>query len=261
MPLIEIVAAPPDLRVGHGAGHVIVVIDQLRATTTIAAALAAGVLRIHAYASIPAAREAYATLANPTDILMGEAGALAPEGFGLGNSPRPFLDDPARYAGRSAFMVTTNGTPALMAAADHNPEVLLTAALINRRAVAKVIAERFNGRDVTILCAGLHRAFAADDVLAAGSLTAALSELTPDYTPSGDLAQAGLALFRDAIQNDGLEAALRRHQGGRNIIALGLSADITAAARLDLLDVVPVFDGRLISAWDNHTPLAQGLPR
>ncbi len=233
-----------------------VVIDQLRATTTIAAALWSGVNGIHVYDSIASAREAYAACGLPGDILMGEAGALAPTGFGLGNSPQPFLQHPAEYAGRSAYMVTTNGTPALAAAGALSPAVIFTGALINCNAVARALIAGFPDQDITLLCAGLQGGLAADDLLAAGAIVTALVRASNSHTLSGDAAWMARALFCDAHTDGGLEAALRRHQGGLNLIALGLDGDITAAAALDAIDVVPSFEGGLIRRWAQHPPLA-----
>src|SRR3954451_1166117 len=131
-----------------------VVVDVLRATSTIAQALASGYERVLCCAEIDEARALRAEL--PDSLLGGERKAVRIEGFDVGASPREFLEPRAR----TLILSTTNGTRAILAAASRCDEVLLRS-LLHLAAVARAAAER--GEDVAVLCAGFQGAFALDD--------------------------------------------------------------------------------------------------
>src|SRR5436190_3815517 len=110
---IDVLLLPADARAKQFHERIVVVIDVLRATTTIAAALFSGATEVRVFGSLDEARTAHASFAGEK-ILAGEARCLPPEGFDLGNSPCDFSPD--RCRGRTIFLATTNGTRALCAA-------------------------------------------------------------------------------------------------------------------------------------------------
>lgn len=224
---IDVVLLPRDLSPELLAGRACAVFDVLRATTTMTAALAAGVARIHLFDSIDSARLA-ADQGATHHLLCGESNCLPPPGFDLGNSPGQF--EPS-HRGNTLFMATTNGTRALLAAC--SAELVLPAALVNRSAVASAL--RASGWDITLLCAGTGGQVAMEDVLGAGAVIDAMGERA---ICASDTAHMALRLFKSA-QRD-LPEALRQSQGGKNILAAGLDADIDFAARIDSLDAVGV---------------------
>src|SRR5271154_6525661 len=103
----QVILQPRDLKLEHVENQTVVVFDVLRATTTMAAALAAGVKEIRVFDSIDGARQAAAKSSNKP-ILCGEVDCLPPQGFDMGNSPRQW--DAARDRGSVVFLATTNGT-------------------------------------------------------------------------------------------------------------------------------------------------------
>jgi 2-phosphosulfolactate phosphatase len=223
---IEVVVLPRDLKPGQLKGRACCVFDVLRATTTMAAALVAGVKEIRLFGDLESARSAAERCAD-RKLLCGEANCLAPDGFDLGNSPEQFLES---HRAATLFMSTTNGTKALLAARE--AAIVLTAAIVNARTVATTL--RREGRDATLLCAGTNGEIAMEDVLGAGAV---ISELG-DAVVSNDAARMASRLFdccRDALPN-----VLRQTQGGQNIITAGLDADIDFAARLNAIDVVGI---------------------
>jgi 2-phosphosulfolactate phosphatase len=234
---LDVVLLPRLLEPYHLAGRTVVVFDVLRATTTMAAALAAGVNEIRVFASLQEASRA-AAQADRSRILCGEEKCLTPDGFDLGNSPGAFR--PEQHRGRTAFMSTTNGTRAIVAARD--AATVLTGALVNASAVARAVAAA--GADVTLLCAGTGGAVAMEDLLGAGAVMASLARLGP-FQPDSDTALVARRLF-DAAAGD-LRAALTQSLGGRNVIEAGLSADIDFAARRDVLDVVGFVEKQTLS--------------
>ena len=224
----DVVLLPSYLAAQQLEGRSCVVFDVLRATTTIAAALAAGVREIRLFASLDDARAA-ANAFGGARLLCGEERCLPPPGFDLGNSPGQFS---AAHRDTTLFMCTTNGTRALLAA--RSAAVVYAGALVNASAVARRL--RADERDVILLCAGTNGAVAMEDVLGAGAVLDALHA-----EPASDLARMALDLFRAGRER--LGEMLRDAQGGRNVIEAGLPQDIDFAARLDVFDVVGVASG------------------
>ncbi|HEX5506134.1 MAG TPA: 2-phosphosulfolactate phosphatase [Thermomicrobiales bacterium] len=224
-----------------------VVIDVLRATTTLAALLERGVAEVAVAADLAAAHALRA--AEPDRLLAGEDGGLRPEGFDLGNSPREALA--GDLAGRRAICRTSNGTGALRAVAAC--EWVLLGCVRNAPAVARAAAAlaRQHDLDITLVCSGTGggRIFALDDALTAGLLAHLLLETAraasappPDLD---DAARAALALFDAAIGTTDSSAAarwadvFRQTASGRHLVALGLGADIDCCAAFGASATVP----------------------
>ena len=229
---LDVVVLPLYLEPWHLEDRTVVVFDVLRATTTMAAALAAGVSEIRVFGTIAEASRA-AAQHQGARILCGEENCLPPAGFDLGNSPGAFRRE--LHAGRTAYMSTTNGTRAIVAA--KGARTILTGAIVNASAVARAVASC--GADVTLLCAGTGGAIALEDVLGTGAVMAALQRVTA-FVPVSDTPLIAWRLF-DASAGD-LRAALTESRGGRNVAAAGLLPDIDFAASLDALDVVGFVD-------------------
>jgi 2-phosphosulfolactate phosphatase len=234
---LDVVLLPGHLESRHLAGRTVVVFDVLRATTTMAAALAAGVNEIRVFGNIADAAAAAARHAGAR-ILCGEEDCLAPLGFDLGNSPREFRRD--RHAGRTAYMSTTNGTRAIVAARE--AKTMLIGALVNASAVARAAAHA--GDDVTLLCAGPGGGVAMADLIGAGAVLSAL-RARASVVADADTCLIARRLFDGA--RDDLRGALMDSRGGRNVIAAGLLPDIDFAARLDALDVLGFVEKQTLS--------------
>lgn len=217
----------PSLLTAADLHRAIVVLDVLRATTSMAAALYAGVSEIRVFDSLKAARLAASAHTGP-HLLCGESRCLTPPGFDLGNSPGAFT---AQHTGHLAFMATTNGTRAIVAA--QSALRVFAAALVNARATAQALASAED--DATLLCAGTNGEVAPEDVLGAGAVIAELSSLM-SLTLDGETAQRALREFQ--ASRDDLFLALSDTQGGRNVIEAGLDDDIRFAARLNSIPLV-----------------------
>jgi len=223
----DVVLLPHELQ--PGGERAIVVLDVLRATTSIAAALAAGVPEVRVFQSLDEARRAAAG-STAAHLLCGEERCLRPEGFDLGNSPGQFQ---TAHAGKLVFMSTTNGTRAIIAA--QQARILLVGAIVNAAAVARALLG--TGCDFVLLCAGTDGQVSMEDVLGAGAVLDAARQST--YVELGsDCARIALRLFHAA--RDQLRVALAQAQGGQNVIRAGLDADIDFAARLNSIDAVGV---------------------
>ena len=196
-----------------------IVVDVIRATSTIAQALAAGYERVLCCAEIEEARALRAEL--PSSLVGGERKAVRIEGFDVGASPREFLEARAE----TLILTTTNGTRAILETAKHCDDVVL-GSLLNLDAVAAAVA----GRDAVIACAGFQGAFALDDVYCAGRIVQLVKGSRTD-------AAIGSELIAGAFPT-ALEAFNARTYGPP-----GLEEDIAFCARENVLDVVPRFVG------------------
>jgi 2-phosphosulfolactate phosphatase len=154
------------------AAPVTVVVDVIRATTTITHAVGHGYSRVLACGDIDQARELGRRLANGA-VLAGERDCVKPEGFDLGNSPSEYGEGPP--LGETLVLATTNGTRAIVAAAA-DAEAVLIGSLANLTACAARAARiaRDGERDVLVQCAGVEGAFALDDAYVAGRFVAEL---------------------------------------------------------------------------------------
>jgi 2-phosphosulfolactate phosphatase len=212
---------------------VAIVIDVLRATTTIAQALEQGYARVLACAGLDRARELAGQLGNGT-VLAGERECVRPEGFAMGNSPREFAEGGAR--GETLVLSTTNGTRAVVAAAAR-AETVLVGSLANLTACAAAAARtaRQARGDVLVQCAGVSGEFAIDDAYTAGRYVSELRVWLAEWEPS-DAAQAAEAIaasFPSAVE--GLAAS----RSARNLRAADLFDDVRHCARESVTEVVP----------------------
>jgi 2-phosphosulfolactate phosphatase len=221
---VDVVLLPSELMPNQLDGRVVVVFDVLRATTTITAALEAGVEQILVFGDIESVRRAKPGF--PGALSCGEQYCLKPEGFDLGNSPG---DLGAAHHGKTLLMSTTNGTKAILAA--RGASKIYTGALVNTHAVAERLKQA--SMPVTLLCAGLKGSLALEDVLGAGSVIESLGE---GVELESDEAITARHLFQ--TMRDQLPRVLRETAGGRNIIRSGLEKDIDFAARMDVMKAV-----------------------
>lgn len=223
---------------------VVIVIDNLRATVTIAAALANGAKVVVPTLSVEDAHSAKDRLIQQglpsSDLLLGgERGGVLIPGFDLDNSPTRYTRD--RVAGKTIIFTTTNGTAALLHAG--RAASIIAGSFSNLTAVARAFAT--DPRPVHILCAGTRDEIGLDDVLPAGAFTERFLGAGRRLI-SDDSGRVALHAYRGALRSEaGLLDAMRTSRGGRNLAAQGLGSDIEFCTRLDALPVVPVFDPAL----------------
>jgi 2-phosphosulfolactate phosphatase len=215
------VAFTPDEAAPAAVG---IVVDVLRATSTIAQALASGYERVLCSAEIEEARALRNEL--PDSLVGGERKAVRIEGFDLGASPREFLEPRAQ----TLILSTTNGTRAILETARRCEKVLL-GSLLNLSAVARAARDD----DVVVVCAGFQGTFALDDAYCAGRIVQLLDAERTDAAVAVDLLARA---FPTAL--DGLNA--------RTYGPPGLEEDIAYCAHEDLLDVVPQYMGMVGAA-------------
>lgn len=238
----------PDLTTPEAlSGGVVVVIDVLRASTVIVHALAAGAREVVPCLEIEEARRVAAGLSSGQAVLGGERGGLPITGFDLGNSPEEYT--PEKVAGKTVVFTTTNGTRAMQRC--RQAKRVLVGAFVNARAVIEALTGE---EQIHLLCAGTRGEITREDVLLAGLLAERILGDLDDGAQSAEINDQLLMAsqcFRASVVpgvasdiEERLRRELRRTQGGRNLLALGLDRDIDNAARVDRFAIVPELDLR-----------------
>ncbi len=235
---IDVALVPQAARLADPA--VFVVVDEIRASTTITTLLDLGCSDIYIEGAVKAARR----LGRATgSILVGERHLRRPPGFDFANSPTALAR--AGVQGRSAVLSTTNGTAILKML--RRAEDVLVGCLRNAGACGEAalrIAET-RGVGVRIVCAGLQRRFVLEDAVAAGVIVArvvAAAEARGLDVSLSDAASAAVRLY--ASYPDTL-AALLDSDGGRTLRQIGEDEDLPFCAEVDMTDTVPILrDGR-----------------
>mgnify|MGYP002628378996 FL=1 len=228
---------PPVRSLAEGGPDAAVVIDVLRATTTIAWSLQNGAEAIEAFANLEELEAAAAAWPAQQRLRAGERGGQRVAGYDLGNSPLAVT--PELVGGKRIFMSTTNGTRSL--AAVKSVPLLLTACLPNRTAVARRLLEQECSR-VWIVGSGWEGDYSLEDSLAAGAVASAAIEMAvaPHIGVSfgNDEMLAALALWQQWHLDT--ETCLRTASHGQRLINLGdHDTDFACCAAVDSLQIVP----------------------
>ncbi len=216
------------------AHSVCVVVDVLRASSSIVTLLERGARQVVVAKDIDEARALSVRL--PGYVVCGEKDGLPPDGFAYGNSPSEFsrLD----FAGRSVILATSNGTRILAALAE--APALLVGCLLNRTAAADAAVRiaRKRGLDVAVVCSAAYggSTFVLEDALGAGAIVAAALRL-----PEPPLALDAARFARDAFVAAGDTAqAVASAYHASDLVDVGLAEDVAYCGRLDVSRVAPV---------------------
>jgi 2-phosphosulfolactate phosphatase len=239
---VNIFFTPLGLTSADIAGKPVIVVDILRATTTIVAALANGAKAvIPAAASDEAARIAQ-NLERGQVLLTGERRGDPISGFDLGNSPGEMTREVVE--GKTLVMSTTNGTPAIQAAEAGAP-VLIGAATNFSAVVARARELVAEHGEMSILCAGRERGFALEDAYAAGRFAQAL--IPPGERRKIELNDAAVAAL-ELIKRygDRWKRAVSASAAAQDLGTKGYKGDVIAATTVDCHDLVPVYVERQV---------------
>jgi 2-phosphosulfolactate phosphatase len=212
--LIDVAFTPGERR----GADVAVVVDVLRATSTVAAALGSGYRGVLCCGRIEDAER----LRSPRRVLAGERDSRPVPGFDNGNSPSAL---PAG-AGRELVLCTTNGSPAILSAAEGAREVLI-GCLLNLRSLTEAIPP---AADVTVVCAGTGGGFSLEDAYAAGRIVAGLIGERTDAARAAERIASAYADPVDALAESAHAATLRE---------TGQAEDIAFCAQVSVFQTVP----------------------
>lgn len=228
------------------AGGIVVVIDVLRASTTIVHALEAGAREVIPCLEVHQARAVAGQFPGGDVVLGGERNGVPIDGFDLGNSPGEYTRQ--RVADKTVVFTTTNGTRALAHA--RQADRVLIGAFVNVTAVYEELVQQ---GQIHLLCAGTRGQISHDDVLLAGMLVDRLQRqggLTYQQNAQAIAAREiwlrsfalPRALGAEPLEPGRLAKELCKTVGGKNLVAIGREEDILAAARIDRFGSVPELD-------------------
>jgi len=227
---VDVAATPEAVAPAALPGTTVLVVDVLRASTTIIAALGSGCAAIVPVADAGEARARARAEPEGTALVAGERRGEPLAGFDLGNSPLEFTRE--RVGGRLVFLTTSNGTRALLAA---RPAAAVgVAALVNATAAASWAAAE--GRDVLVLCAGARGRGSLEDEVCAGALVERVLAVDPRLAPT----PAARRAVREAARY-GKEVGRLRDDApwARHLVGAGRGADVDVCLALDTTALVP----------------------
>jgi 2-phosphosulfolactate phosphatase len=210
-------------------GRTVVVIDVLRFTSAVIAALEAGATKIIPVEDIETATQLADSGRRRVKLLAGERKGLPVEGFDLFNSPAEFTRN--RVEGKTIIMTTSNGSRAVVAAAKASR--LLICAINNVGAVARSVE---NEDEIVLLCSGSEGWPAMEDIYCAGLL---MLEFGKPFNEDSVNDAGKMALLLARAAGSGSEELLARTDRGRELIANGHGKDILRCAEMNRSVIVP----------------------
>jgi 2-phosphosulfolactate phosphatase len=239
---VDVFFSPAGLSAAEVQGRTVFVIDILRATTSMCAALSHGAKAIIPVGSTEEALRLAQTIGSTDVLLAGEQNCVRIPGFHLGNSPLEMTE--AAVRGKTIVVTTSNGSRALLAC--QGAAAVYPAAAVNLTAAIERAREAVEGdQHVLIVCAGREGTFSLDDAYCAGRLASGLFGGTRPRRGLNDAGLASLDLVRRYGSN--WRRPLAYSRAGRELIRLGFRADVREAARLDAYPILPHFHERRIT--------------
>lgn len=238
---LDVILTPAALSADALTGRHVVVVDVLRASSTIVTALANGARAVIPVADQGTLGRLAATLDPDVSLLGGERGGRPLSGYGAGNSPLEYTREAVE--GRTVVLSTSNGTRTMtMALAAREAAI---GSFLNATVAAGFLSRALGaGRPATILCAGAGGRISLEDTLCAGLLVERVAT-AEQVARLGDAAQVAFALYRGSRAQ--LARALFGATHTQELIALGYADDVTYCARIDATTALPVFrDNRLV---------------
>lgn len=231
---VQLVATWQEARYVDMRNRIAVVIDVLRASSTIIAALNSGADCVETVDDVDVAMARAHELGRDTCVLAGERGSVKLPHFDLGNSPLEFTPDVVN--GKRVILTTTNGTQAVHVSRD--ADAIVIASMLNVSAVADWLLE--HEKDVTIICSGTEGRLSLDDIHCGGLLASKLFE--PGFTPQlNDGVRIALQWFAANAGNAPYVLASCTH--GQRLISQGFEKDVQWCAQIDTIPIAPIWDG------------------
>ncbi len=233
---IRVFATPREWSEDDVRDSTAIIIDVLRASSTITQALVNGAREVVPVSTPAEAGELAGKAGRANVVLGGERDGKLIEGFDLGNSPFEYTNDSVN--GRTVIFASTNGSPALVRAkaADH----VMVGCFNNLSAVVHGARER--NLDVSIICSGRNGKFSLEDFVCAGKIVEGL--LPPSNTIANDGGQGSLDLFR--YYRSQIPEVVRYSYHGKYLTSLGFDSDLEHCAKIDIHHIVPtLIEGKI----------------
>lgn len=233
---IDVTITPENFHSDSSEGKRVVVVDVLRASTTIITALARGAKKMYPLATPEEVKERARSFSKNEILLCGEREGIRISGFDLGNSPREYKECVVR--GKVLFFTSTNGSR-MLAKARGAGEILI-GSFVNMAALIRRLDS--NEKDCLVACSGHNGGFSLEDGVCAGMIVDRLKNEMPQHSiEMGDEARAAMILYRRFA--DDLENMARQSSWGKHLTELGFVDDLPVCTSVDLHNIVPVLKG------------------
>jgi 2-phosphosulfolactate phosphatase len=219
-------------------GKTAVVIDVLRASTTIAVALKNGARAIIPAGTVEEALKYSASIRSDVVLLCGERGGRIIDGFDVGNSPSEYTPD--RVRGKTLIYASTNGSVAILKTKYARHSII--AGFVNISKVVEFLRE--NSDDILILCSGKLNRFCIEDAVCGGMIASKLVNGVRKLKNLSDSVTAAMTLYKVYRRN--ILSMLKRSEHGRFLIKLGFADDLKICADIDSVPVLPYYSEGVI---------------
>lgn len=229
---ISVIISPAVVEELHFTGKTTVVIDVLRATSTMVYALMNGAREIVPVGTLEYAMKASSTMFGGQILIAGERNTKKIDGFNLGNSPLEF--NRQAVSGKGIVLYTTNGTKAI-AKAKYSKDIFILS-FLNLNAVAGHLLSL--NENIDILCAGRNGRLSLEDTVCAGKLIQLISASGTEVELD-DSAVTAVALAKSQGKN--LKKMMLGSDHGKILIENGFADDIALCAKLNITDIIPAF--------------------
>ena len=221
--------------------RLVVIIDVLRASTSVATALGNGARTVIPLQGADEVIFRSKEFARSQILLAGEQKMLPITGFDMGNSPQAFTRDAVE--GKTILFTTTNGTRALLGV--QGARDIVIASYVNFTAVLTMMkVAAGSNTDIAIICAGEEGSFTLEDSACAGRFVRAIPKRSESVTLN-DAASASVLIEKK--YGDNIEKVFKESEHGQALEAAGFGDDLAAAAEVDSYSVVPIYQDRQIT--------------
>jgi 2-phosphosulfolactate phosphatase len=237
---LDVFFTPNQVKPAETASRLVLIVDVLRASTTVATALGNGARTVIPVEGADEVITRSKEFARSQILLAGEQKMHPIAGFDIGNSPQAFT--PAVVEGKTILITTTNGTRTLLGV--QNARDIVIASYVNFSAVlAMMKVAASSNTDIAIICAGEEGVFTLEDSACAGRFVKAIPKRADIQT--NDAAAASVLIEKK--YGDNIAKVFKESAHGQALDAAGFGDDLTAAAQVDSYPVVPIYQDRQIT--------------
>jgi len=238
---LDVFFTPNQVKPIETAGRLVVIVDVLRASTTVATALGNGARTVIPVEGADEVIFRSKEFARSQILLAGEQKMYPIAGFDIGNSPQAFTKEVVE--GKTILITTTNGTRTLLGV--QNARDIVIASYVNFSAVlAMMKVAASSNTDIAIICAGEEGSFTLEDAACAGRYVRAIPKRA-DSIQTNDAAAASVVIEKK--YGDNIAKVFKESSHGQALQSAGFGDDLAAAAQVDSYPVVPIYQDRQIT--------------
>lgn len=248
---IEVFFSPAGVDELSMRGRNVVIIDVLRASTTICTALRNGAREVIPVPDIENATKISANLSGDSRLLGGERQGKRIDGFDMGNSPLEYT--PEKVHGKTIIFTTTNGAGAMYRS--RYASIALVGTFVNVSSIVKAIKNI--GGTWTILCSGRQGLFSAEDATCAGMIISTVQQ--SEQVEIGDAGLTSVILYKSFKRS--ILNMLKKVEHGKYLASIGFAEDLKFCAAVDSVPVIPISDGVALRLKSTRVDLGIKLPK